>query len=564
MKILPAVLASSVRDRPTKVNLSLLRRLLLLLAVLITTYSITFHFLMAYEGQDHSWFTGFYWAIVAMSTLGFGDVTFHSDLGRLFSVVVVLTGMVFMLILLPFTFIQFFYAPWLEQRNAARAPRSLPPETSRHVLLTSWGPIEQVLARRLRQFGTKFTVIVPDVKRALDLHDDEVPVMVGDLDDPETYQRARIDQAALVVVTGADTTNTNITATVRECTDRVPIVATASTEGSVDILELAGCTQVLRLGQLLGRFMARRVFGRDGRTHVVGDVDGLLIAEAAAADTRLVGKTLREARLREQHNVNIGGMWERGRFQLGAPDAVISKHTVLLLAGTRSQLDDYDADFGIQDLSPTYVVIIGGGRVGRAAATALGERGIEHAIVEKVPGRARGTSRVVLGDAADLDVLKEAGIEQASSVIVTTHEDDVNVYLTLYCRRLRPDMLILSRSTLERNTSTLHRVGADFVLSYPSMGAHVIYNMLRESRLLFLAEGLDVFTAPMPASIAGQTLVEANLRALTGCNVLGIRRSDGAMINANANLPLPDRGQLILIGDSDAEKRFLEQYRTSD
>jgi Trk K+ transport system NAD-binding subunit len=562
MKILPAVLASAMPGRRTQVNLKLLKRLLAVLGLLIVVYSVLFHFLMAqHEGQYHSWFTGFYWTIVAMSTLGFGDVTFHTDLGRLFSVVVVLSGMLFMLILLPFTFIQFFYAPWLEARDAARAPRALPPTTNKHVLLTNWSTIEMVLVRRLRQFGTPFAVLVPDITQALELHDEGIPVMVGDLDDPDTYVRARVADASLVVATGADTANTNIAATVRECSERVRIVATAASPASVDILELAGCDQVLQLGQLLGRFMARRVFGRDGRTHVIGDIDGLLIAEAAAVNTRLVGQTLRQARLREQHNINVGGVWERGRFRLGDPDTVITSHTVLLLAGTRAQLDDYDADFGIDALAPTYVVIIGGGRVGRAAATALREQGVEHAIVEKIPGRARDASRVVVGDAADLEVLKEAGIDQASSVIVTTHEDDVNVYLTLYCRRLRPDMLILSRSTLERNTSTLHRVGADFVLSYPSMGAHVVYNMLRESKLLFLAEGLDVFTVTMPTSIAGRTLAETNLRALTGCNVLGIRGSDGAMINANANLPLPDRGQLILIGDRDAEQRFLEQYR---
>jgi len=559
MKILPAVLASAMPGRRTQVNLRLLKRLLLVLATLIVIYSITFHFMMAHEGQMHSWFTGFYWTIVAMSTLGFGDVTFHTDLGRAFSVLVVLSGMLFMLILLPFTFIQFFYAPWLEAREAARAPRQLPPGTKGHVLLTNWSTIEMVLARRLLQFATPFALVVPDIKRALELHDDGIPVMLGDLDDPDAYVRARVADAALVVATGTDTANTNIAATVRESSEKVRVVATAASPASVDILELAGCDQVLQLGQLLGGFMARRVFGRDGRTHVIGDIDGLLIAEAAAANTRLVGQTLREARLREQHNINVGGIWERGRFRLGEPDTVITSHTVLLLAGTRQQLDDYDADFGTDDLTSTYVVIIGGGRVGRAAAGALRERGIEHVVVEKIPGRARD-AHVVVGDAADLEVLKEAGIDRATSVIVTTHEDDVNVYLTLYCRRLRPDMLILSRSTLERNTSTLHRAGADFVLSYPSMGAHVIYNMLRESRLLFLAEGLDVFTVPMPAAIAGRTLAETNLRALTGCNVLGIRRSDGAMINANANLPLPDRAQLILIGDRDAEQRFLEHY----
>ena len=46
-----------------------------------------------------------------MSTLGFGDITFHSDLGRLFSLIVLLSGVVLLLIMLPFAFIRYFYAP---------------------------------------------------------------------------------------------------------------------------------------------------------------------------------------------------------------------------------------------------------------------------------------------------------------------------------------------------------------------------------------------------------------------------------------------------------------------
>ena len=36
---------------------------------------------------------------------------------------------------------------------------------------------------------------------------------------------------------------------------------------------------------------------------------------------------------------------------------------------------------------------------------------------------------LVLGNAADLGVLTEAGIEETPSVIITTHDDDLNVYL---------------------------------------------------------------------------------------------------------------------------------------
>ena len=85
----------------------------------MVVYSILFHVLMLYEGQEHSWMTGLYWTLTVMSTLGFGDITFHSDLGRTFSIVVLLSGMVSLLMLLPFTFIEFFYAPWMQRAIAS-------------------------------------------------------------------------------------------------------------------------------------------------------------------------------------------------------------------------------------------------------------------------------------------------------------------------------------------------------------------------------------------------------------------------------------------------------------
>ena len=67
MKQLPAILAATLADRRARQNLQTLRRLLLLLAGLIALNTVIFHFLMEYEGQSHSWFTGVYWTVVAMS-----------------------------------------------------------------------------------------------------------------------------------------------------------------------------------------------------------------------------------------------------------------------------------------------------------------------------------------------------------------------------------------------------------------------------------------------------------------------------------------------------------------
>jgi len=181
MRFLTTLITVVMARGQQRSNLRALVGLVGLLVVIVVTFSVFFHLLMVREGQVHSWFTSTYWTIVTMSTLGFGDVTFSSDLGRMFSVIVVVTGTMLMLIILPFTFIQFFYAPWLEARDAARAPRKLDPSTSGHVLLTGYGPVDRALIKRLVQFRTPHAVIVPDLKEALALDSEGVPVMIGEL-----------------------------------------------------------------------------------------------------------------------------------------------------------------------------------------------------------------------------------------------------------------------------------------------------------------------------------------------------------------------------------------------
>ena len=124
MKLIATLASAHLARGQHRANLRVLLGLVGALAVIVVVFSGIFHLLMAREGQVHSWVTGVYWTIVAMSTLGFGDVTFSSDLGRMFSVLVVVTGTAFMLILLPFTFIQFFYAPQVARSIATLSFRN--------------------------------------------------------------------------------------------------------------------------------------------------------------------------------------------------------------------------------------------------------------------------------------------------------------------------------------------------------------------------------------------------------------------------------------------------------
>ncbi len=561
MKTLVPHLFHLLKHRPTRIKVASLLRFLAGLAALITLYSIVFHFIMAWEGRQHSWITGFYWTLTVMSTLGFGDITFASDLGRIFSSIVLLSGIVMLLVVFPFTFIEFFYAPWMRAQEEARAPNRLPADTRSHVILTANDAVGNALIERLVKYQYPYVLLVPNLDDALRLYEMGYKVLVGDLDNPETYRRARAESARLVVVSAPnDRVNTNVVFTVREATEAPPIFATASQKASVDILELAGANYVLELSEMLGQALARRVSGGDSLAHVIGEFNGLHIAEATVNNTDLVGKTLREAELRQRIGVNVLGAWERGQFVIAAPDTCMHTGTVLVMAGDQAALDRYNEIQQNQPISTAPVLIIGGGRVGSAAARALTARGLDYRIIEMQPERIRDSDKWVLGDAADLVVLERAGIRTAPALLVTTHDDDTNIYLTIYCRRLRPGVQIISRARLERNVETLHRAGADFVLSYASMGANTILNFMHRSTVLMAAEGLDIFKVRVPGSLAGRTLAEIDLPAHTGCTVIALYSGGEMSTNPPADAPLPADADLVLIGRDEAEDRFLARY----
>jgi voltage-gated potassium channel len=562
MKFLSSQLAYFVSGPGTRRNLRMLFRFGLLLAAMVTLYTVLFHVLMEMEGQTHSWVTGFYWTLVTMSTLGFGDITFDSDIGRVFSVWVLVSGVLFLLVVLPFTFVQFFYAPWLEAQTRLRVPRSVDPAMSGHVVMAIHEPVAMALVDRLGSHGRPYFIIEPDLRRALDMEDQGISVVLGERDDPETYRRLGADRAAMVLANDNDFVNTNIAFTVREMDEEVPVVVFARDPESVDVLQLAGATQVLELAEMLGLSLARRTLGGDHRANIVGEFDELVVAEAPVTGTPMVGKTLGEGWLRRTTGLTVVGAWERGHFQVPGPETELHDSTILVLAGSREQLERFEELTAIYTVPETPVLVLGGGRVGRAAARGLRDRGIDYRIIEKNPERIHDHEHTITGNAADLTCLESAGVRTAPAAIVTTADDATNIYLTNYLRRLRPDLAIVSRATLERNVSTLHRAGADFVMSYASMGANAIMNLLERGDVVMVAEGLDVFRTRVPTTLAGLPLRESGIREKTGCQLVAWQAGDGIVINPDptAAIPTTPDAELILVGTTQAEQKFLRMH----
>lgn len=565
MKLVSTQLAYFLSDRAIQRNVRSLLKYVGFVLLVVVLFAVLFHYIMLYtEGQRHSWITGFYWTLTVMSTLGFGDITFTSDLGRLFSMVVLISGIVLLLIVLPFAFIRFFYAPWLEAQIHTRAPRRVPPDTEGHVVICAYDTIAEGLIERLRNEGTPYIVLESDPARAATLWNDKISIVAGEVDSAETYRAVLVSQAAVVFANREDTVNANILLTVRETAPEVPIIAVASADESVDVLELCGASHVLPLKRWLGEQLANRVNAEHAQSHVIGRYRDLLIAELPVRNTPLSGKSIRETRLREISGVSIIAVWERGRLHPARPDLLLTDASVPVITGTAAQLETLDELLFIYDVNPNPVLIVGGGRVGRSAARVLRQKGTPVHIIEKDPGlcarAAEVSDRVFEGDAADYDLLMEAGIKAAPSILLTTHDDPMNIYLAAYCRRINPALRIVSRITHERNMESIHRAGADFVLSYDALGVAAVSSIRQGKELVVLGGGLDLFSVPVPASLREKRLAASGIGARTGLIVIGIQQDGEVVTNPPAATVLPAGGELVLLGDADQLEDFVELF----
>jgi Trk K+ transport system NAD-binding subunit len=231
---------------------------------------------------------------------------------------------------------------------------------------------------------------------------------------------------------------------------------------------------------------------------------------------------------------------------------VLANSSVAVVVGTGAQIAALDELLVIYDTNYEPVIVVGGGKVGRAAARAIRRREFPVHLVERDPAVGDAleghVERVVRGDAADRAVLTAAGIERAPAVLLTTNDDAMNVYLAVYCRRLNPDLRIVSRITYERNIEAIHRAGADFVLSYAWLGLEQAFALVRRRPLVLLGEHVELFAEPLPAALDGVTLAESRIGERTELTVIGIERNGRLETNPPPTTRLDAGCELVMVG----------------
>jgi voltage-gated potassium channel len=190
-----------------------------------------------------------------------------------------------------------------------------------------------------------------------------------------------------------------------------------------------------------------------------------------------------------------------------------------------------------------HFIICGFGRMGHIIAQEFSRQSVPFVIVERSAERMSEAIDAgylaVEADASSEAVLRRVGIDRARGFIAAVSTDAENVYAVLTARLLRPDLFIIGRAETDDAKSKLVRAGADRVLSpYQIGGLQLAQTALRPAVVDFVqlatsSENLELNMEQVRISergqLAGQSIVQANLRQRFGVIVVGIQRASGRM-----------------------------------
>lgn len=302
--------------------------------------SLGYHFI-----EDMTWFEGLYMAFITISTIGFTELHTLSNEGRIFTMLIFVTGIgVISYIASQTTQLLFegeiFYKRAMQKRLD---------KMDQHYIICGYGRIGHRIAEVLKDAGLPL-VVVENRASSLDrLSEDKIPFIEGDAVDEATLLNAGIKKAqSLICTLSSDQDNVFTTLLARDLNPDLFILVRTNENANRNRVLRAGADKVISPYEIGADRMANVIL----RPHVDEFVDSItkytmldhtfdeaLIVEGSVLDA----KSLAEINLRTQYGVLIIAIIPKnGNIQFN-PDSSskINVGDSLILIGDLNQIDKF-------------------------------------------------------------------------------------------------------------------------------------------------------------------------------------------------------------------------------
>jgi voltage-gated potassium channel len=216
------------------------------------------------------------------------------------------------------------------------------------------------------------------------------------------------------------------------------------------------------------------------------------------------------------------------------------------------------------DSLSNHIIICGYGRNGKQAAKKLLEHHKPFVIIERnkeiVEKEQNENIPFVLGNANEDEILSQAGIERASTLISALPNDADNLFVVLSARQINKSMCIISRASQETSYKKLKLAGANNVILPDKIGGDHMASLVVVPDLIEFIDNLsivggtninieEIAVKKLYNTSTVKTIKDLDLRRKTGCTVIGYKDDKGDyVVNPEADQELVEDSKVIVLG----------------
>jgi Trk K+ transport system NAD-binding subunit len=293
-----------------------------------------------FEDTAKSFLDGFFWTVATVSTMGAPEaLTLESDVGKLYTVIIVFIGIAIFFIGFPF----FIIGPWLEEQvKKATSPEHIPLPEKNHVIVCGYTEIGEEVIDDLELHNIPYILIDTNKDLGEKLIKSKTPFIVGDARDADILKKANINRAFSLVTAESDTMNPIICLTARSIRPDIRIISSVHDEEHEEVLTRAGATKVVSPRASSGALLANLALSRydvdiKGKISLFGKMH--IWQHPISRDSPLKDMTLNQAKIREKTGVTVIGLWKQGTLIINpSASEPLPVNCILVTIGSPSQL----------------------------------------------------------------------------------------------------------------------------------------------------------------------------------------------------------------------------------
>lgn len=284
--------------------------------------------------------------IITLTTVGYSEVNGLSDTGRVFTILLLISGVVTIAFCMRVLVEYMIDEKWAEQIRRRRVEKQLA-KLNGHVVICGYGKIGSHISREMKISGREFVVIALAQPDEPDFDNVNSFFIDGDATEEENLVRAGIERAeVLIAAVRGDADNLFITMTARGMNPNLRIVARTADKANENKFRRAGANSVICPYELGGRRIATSVL-RPNVTEFLdtvmssGGVELRLEEVALNSAAPFIGKSLLDSRIRNECGTIVLAIRKGGGVLTMNPDPSITLDSgdVMVVLGTNGQID---------------------------------------------------------------------------------------------------------------------------------------------------------------------------------------------------------------------------------